>query len=148
MNNTLEEYGNLFLKLGLTEMSVKDGDFQLTLKKECDLVQPTAIVKNINVSEEKNDNAETVKNDINKNVDLEISAPLVGVFCIGEGTDSEPYVKVGDTVRKGDIVCTIEAMKMFNDVAADKDGIVKEICVKNGQLVEFGQTLFKLEEIN
>lgn len=140
---TLEEYGNLFSKLSLTEMSVKDGDFELVLKKETALEKTDVVLQNNIVSENKVENIETGKMDSQDPL-LEINSPLVGVFYAGESPDAQPYVKVGDTVKKGDVICIIEAMKMFNDVVADKDGIVKEICVENGQLVEFKQPLFKL----
>ena len=78
---------------------------------------------------------------------IEICSPLVGVFGSGEEANGNPYVQVGDTVRKGDIVCTIEAMKMINDVPADKDGVVTEICVKNGDLVEYQQPLFRMKPV-
>lgn len=140
---TLEEYGNLFSKLGLTKMSVKDGDFELVLKKETALEKTDVVLQNNIVSENKVENIATGKMD-SQDILLEIKSPLVGVFYAGESLDAQPYVKVGDTVKKGDVICIIEAMKMFNDVVADKDGIVKEICVENGQLVEFKQPLFKL----
>lgn len=137
---TLEEYGNLFSKLGLTEMSVKDGDFELTLKKEAAPVKTEVVVSD-------NTKTEIVSEEKVTEAVLEICSPLVGVFCSSESPEAKPYVQVGDTVRKGDVVCIIEAMKMFNDVVADKDGIVKEICVENGQLVEYKQPLFKLEPV-
>ena len=58
---------------------------------------------------------------------------------------ADPFVKVGDTVKKGQVVCIIEAMKLLNEVEADMDGTVKEVCVENGQPVEFGQSLFIIE---
>lgn len=140
---TLDEYGNLFMKLGLSEMSVKEGDFELVLKKEITL-HKTEISPVSNVNTEV---ATPVKENKDTTNMLEISSPVVGVFYAGESPDAKPFVKVGDTVKKGDVVCIIEAMKMFNDVVADKDGIVKEICVENGDLVEFKQPLFKLEPI-
>lgn len=143
--NALEEYGNLFSMLELTEMSVKDGDFELVLKKEVVTVKTVTIAQNETNAEDK---VVAEKNESNTSASvLEICSPLVGVFCSSESPKAKPYVQVGDTVKKGDVVCIIEAMKMFNDVVSDKDGIVKEICAENGQLVEFKQILFKLEPI-
>lgn len=141
---TLKEYGDLFTKLGLTEMSVKEGDFELVLKKEAAVskmaVQPSNDVDaEVIVPKTENNTTDTL---------LEICSPVVGVFYAGESPEAKPFVNVGDTVKKGDVVCIIEAMKMFNDVVADKDGIVKEICAKNGELVEFKQPLLKLESVN
>ncbi len=145
--NTLEEYGNLFSKLGLTELSVKEGHFELTLKKETPAVTPSVsaqpVVNAVPVAEKNSEVSE--EKEQSKRETATITSPLVGVFWAGENPDVKPYVEVGDTVKKGDVVCTIEAMKMFNDVTADKDGVIKEICVQNGQLVEYKQVLFKLE---
>ncbi|MFQ9514621.1 MAG: acetyl-CoA carboxylase biotin carboxyl carrier protein [Eubacterium sp.] len=145
--STLEEYGKLFSDLGLTEMSVKNGEFELVLKKEVPSAKTDIELQNITEESKKENVAKEIeKNESNST--LEICSPLVGVFCSGEGPDAKPYVEVGDVVKKGDVVCTIEAMKMFNDVVADKDGIIKEICVENGSLVEFKQPLFRIEPID
>lgn len=74
-----------------------------------------------------------------------INSPMVGTFYRAPSPGADPFVKVGDTVKKGQVVCIIEAMKLLNEVEADADGVVKEVCVENGQPVEFGQALFILE---
>lgn len=74
----------------------------------------------------------------------EIKAPMVGVFYAASAPEAEPYVAVGSQVKKGQVVCIIEAMKLMNEIAAEEDGRIVEVCVKNGQIVEYGQTLFKL----
>jgi acetyl-CoA carboxylase biotin carboxyl carrier protein len=74
----------------------------------------------------------------------EIKSPMVGVFYAAPAPGSEPYVKVGSRVKKGDVLCIIEAMKLMNEITADKDGEIAKVCVENGQLVEYGQTLFHL----
>lgn len=71
-----------------------------------------------------------------------LKAPMVGVFYNAPSPDAKPFVSVGDFVKKGDTLCVIEAMKLFNEISAEKDGKVLEICVRNGQVVEYGQTLF------
>jgi len=73
-----------------------------------------------------------------------VKAPIVGVFYAAPSPDAEPFVKVGDTVKKGDLICIIEAMKFMNEITAEQDGTISEICVKNGDLVEFGQVIFKM----
>lgn len=73
-----------------------------------------------------------------------IDAPMVGVFYQAASPDSDPYVKVGKSVKKGDIVCIIEAMKLMNEIQAEKDGVIKKVLVKNGEIVEFGQPLFEI----
>ncbi len=72
------------------------------------------------------------------------TSPLVGTVYLAPQSDSQPYVKVGDRVNKGDTLCLLESMKMFNEFRADRSGTVAEICVENGQVVDFGQNLFML----
>ena len=74
----------------------------------------------------------------------EIKAPMVGVFYASSAPDAEPYVSVGAKVKKGQVICIIEAMKLMNEVTAELDGEVVEICAENGQIVEYGQTLMRL----
>ena len=71
-------------------------------------------------------------------------AAMVGVFYAAPSPDAKPFVEVGSRVKKGDVVCIVEAMKLMNEIAAEFDGEVVDICVHNGDVVEFGQTLFKL----
>ena len=74
-----------------------------------------------------------------------IKSPIVGTFYQASAPDKEPFVRVGDTVRKGDVVFIIESMKLMNEVASDYDGTVAEVLVENGQPVEFGQPILRLE---
>ncbi|MDP4109201.1 MAG: acetyl-CoA carboxylase biotin carboxyl carrier protein [Bacillota bacterium] len=74
----------------------------------------------------------------------EIKSPVVGVFYSAPSEDAEPYVGVGDKVKKGDVLCIIEAMKLMNEILAEEDGEITEICAENGQVVEYGQTIFRL----
>ena len=76
---------------------------------------------------------------------LKIKAPLVGTFYRSSSPDASPYVEVGDQVNPGDVLCIVEAMKSMNEIQADVKGVVKEVCVQNAQLVEFDQTMFKIE---
>lgn len=73
-----------------------------------------------------------------------INAPIVGVFYAAPSPDAQPYVSVGKQVKKGDTVCIIEAMKCMNEIQAEDDGEIAEILVKDGELVEYGQPLFKI----
>lgn len=75
----------------------------------------------------------------------EIKSPMVGVFYSAKAPGEKDFVKEGDTVNPGDTVCIIEAMKLMNDITADRAGTVKEVCVKNGDIVEYGQVLFRLK---
>jgi acetyl-CoA carboxylase biotin carboxyl carrier protein len=74
----------------------------------------------------------------------DVKSPLVGVFFSGMSPESEPLVCVGSLVKKGDILCIIEAMKLMNEIAAEHEGEIAEICVIDGDIVEFGQVLFRI----
>jgi len=74
----------------------------------------------------------------------EITSPMVGTFYRAPSPDSPPYVEVGDRVEEGQVVCIVEAMKLMNEISADRSGVVEEICVENAQPVEFGQPLFRI----
>lgn len=74
-----------------------------------------------------------------------VTAPLVGVFYSSPSPDSEPYVKVGDRVEAGQVLCILEAMKLFNEITSDHSGVVTRIIPENGELVSLGQELFWIE---
>ncbi len=71
-----------------------------------------------------------------------VTSPMVGSFYRSPSPGAEPFVQVGDTVKEGQTICIIEAMKLLNEIESDKAGVVKEILVENGQAVEYGQPLF------
>lgn len=75
---------------------------------------------------------------------FEITSPMVGTFYAAPAVDAEPFVQVGDTVKKGQTVCIVEAMKLMNEIPADVDGVVEEILVENESLVEYGQPLIRI----
>ncbi len=73
-----------------------------------------------------------------------VASPTVGVFYAAASPESKPFVSVGDRVEKGDTLCIIEAMKLMNEIPAEVSGKIAEICVGNGQVVEYGQPLFRI----
>lgn len=141
--NSLKDYRDLFQELNLTELSVTEGDFQLVLKREGQTVSQqsapigeSSIMTGGDPAGKAPDNSQT---GAEKNLE-EIKAPLLGIFY--GGTEDKPLVQIGERIQKGEVLCSIEAMKMFNEVAAPMDGVIREICVKDGDLVEYNQTLF------
>jgi len=74
-----------------------------------------------------------------------VKSPMVGTFYRSPSPGAKPFVEVGDTVKSGDIICIIEAMKLLNEIECDKDGVIKEILVENGQPVEYGEPLVIIE---
>ncbi|MBO8154825.1 MAG: acetyl-CoA carboxylase biotin carboxyl carrier protein [Bacillaceae bacterium] len=80
-----------------------------------------------------------------KDFDHEITSPMVGTFYRAPSPDSDPYVEVGDEVKTDTVVCIVEAMKLFNEIEAEVQGEIVEILVENGELVEYGQPLFRVK---
>ena len=101
-----------------------------------------------------NSNQRQVKTNLPKNSEspakenssnmITIDSPMVGIIYITPKPSSPPFVKKDQKVKKGDTICLIEAMKTFNEIKSDKDGLIKGILVKNGEAVEFGQPLFEI----
>lgn len=75
-----------------------------------------------------------------------VKSPLVGTFYSAPDPESEPFVKVGDHVGKGQVLGIVEAMKLMNEIESDYEGVIKQILVSNGEVIEFGQPLFVIEE--
>ena len=76
-----------------------------------------------------------------------VRSPIVGTFYRTPAPDADPYVDVGDMVKKGQILCIIEAMKLMNEIESEVDGRIMEILVENGKPVEYGEALFKIEPL-
>jgi len=74
----------------------------------------------------------------------EVCAPMVGVFYVAPSPGAEPFVRVGSKVKKGETLCILEAMKLMNEVVAECDGEIAEICASDGDLVEYGRVLFRI----
>jgi acetyl-CoA carboxylase biotin carboxyl carrier protein len=139
-------------KYDLSELTVKDGKFQVTLKKEPQSAifprQPLlgideAIAPAVPVAPPRED----VPSDAPAAAGWhEVKAPLVGTFYRAPAPDAEPFVEEGDRVEINDKLCIVEAMKIMNEIESPVRGIVREICPKNKATVEFGQVLFRIEE--
>lgn len=71
-----------------------------------------------------------------------VESPIVGTFYRKPSPDAEPFAQVGQTVKKGDTLCIVEAMKLMNEIEADKDGIIEQVLIEDGSVVEFGEALF------
>ena len=78
------------------------------------------------------------------NLVQDVKSPMVGVFYSAPSPESDPFVVRGSKVKKGDTLCIIEAMKLMNEVVAERDGEIVEVLPKSGELVEFGQVLFRI----
>lgn len=102
--------------------------------------QPTTEV-NVNTEANVGEISITKKEDENYKV---VTSPMVGTFYESASPKENPFVKVGDKVKKGDVLCIIEAMKLMNEIESEFNGEIVEICVKNEEMVEFGKPLFKI----
>lgn len=87
-------------------------------------------------------NAEIEKKSEETSHDKHIDSPLVGIFYTSPGEGQEPFVRVGDHVKKGQTLGIVEAMKLMHEITCEETGVIKEICAKNGDAVEYGQALF------
>lgn len=88
---------------------------------------------------------ETIKTSEHVTNGHSITSPMVGTFYRSSSPDAAAFVEVGSTIKKGDTLCIIEAMKILNEIESDKDGVIKQILVENGNPVEFGEPLFIIE---
>ena len=105
-------------------------------------VQPQAAIPTIQVNTENNVIKEEKTCEENYKI---IKSPMVGTFYSKPAPDKEPFVKVGDTVKKEQVVCIIEAMKLMNEIESEFDGEIVEICVNDGDIIEYGMPLFKIK---
>ncbi len=76
---------------------------------------------------------------------IDVKSPMLGVFYASSSSEAAPFVKIGDRIKKGQVLCIIEAMKLMNEILAEKDGEISSVCVENGQIAEFGQTIFTIK---
>jgi acetyl-CoA carboxylase biotin carboxyl carrier protein len=128
---------------GLTSLEVAEGETKVRLAKDADMTQTAQQVAPQPVPAEALV-PEPESQPVNFNRLTEVKSPMVGVFYAAPSPDSEAYVSIGSAVKKGDVLCLIEAMKLMNEITAEEDGEIVDICVKNGDITEFGQVLFKM----
>lgn len=93
----------------------------------------------------KKDNIEIVKEEMVEEAKNIIKSPMVGTFYLKPAPDKEDFVKVGDKVEKGQVLCIVEAMKLMNEIESEYDGEIVEICVNNEEMVDYGKPLFKIK---
>ncbi|MGN1140497.1 MAG: acetyl-CoA carboxylase biotin carboxyl carrier protein [Oliverpabstia sp.] len=129
----------------LTDFSMKDGDFKISMgKRENKMIVTSQEGKTVVTSEKyiSTEDAKTSEEEKTMISGNQVKAPLVGTYYSASAPDAEPFVQIGDTVKKGQTLGIIEAMKLMNEIESEYDGVVKDILVENGQMVEYGQVLF------
>mgnify|MGYP001173470096 FL=1 len=129
----------------LNEIEVSQGEESVRLSKSSN---ENNLLKDSQVSINQDASMNTSNLEIKDNQELKgslVTSPIVGTFYRKPSPDKEPFIKVGDIVNKGDVLCIIEAMKMMNEIKSDFDGKISSIEVEDGQPVEFGQTIIVIE---
>lgn len=137
----VKELAKILNSNGLTRIEASEGNVKIVLEK-------TAIAARVpqaeNIPEITRTMVEIGESAVDFNELTEVKSPIVGVFYAAPSPDAMPFVSIGSKVRKGDVLCIIEAMKLLNEITAEQDGEVVDICIKNGDIAEYGQVLFKM----
>ncbi len=130
---------------GISELEISEGEEKIRIAKHLTAAPATTMVSMpaaavpVAVSPSPTFPAEDVPAKAEGHI---MKAPMVGTFYRASSPDASPFVEVGQTVKEGDTLCVIEAMKLMNEIEADISGVIKAIQVENGQAVEFGQPMF------
>ncbi len=139
----INDFGNS--KLNNLKLDFPDGTKIDMSKNEekVKIVETVASLEEI-ANEHKKSNNTALESTVSKDNGNVMTSPMVGTFYLKPSPNAEPYVKVGQKVKKGDVLCIIEAMKLMNEIESEYDGIVEEILVKDSESVEYGQPLFRI----
>ncbi len=135
----------------LTELTLEEKESAIVIRKEKELVQAQTIVPQAiaapvaapAASTAAASSSEEKKEEVSKGTP--ITSPMVGTFYTASSPGAKPFVEVGQSVSAGQVVCIIEAMKLMNEIESEVSGKIKEICVKDGEAVEYGQVLMYVE---
>ena len=147
----LKKLIDLVEESGISELELTEGEESVRISRQGQAVQqpqqytipqqPAPLIQ----SDTTTPTANVVKEDVVQESDNALTSPMVGTFYRSSSPEADPYVEVGSTVKKGDTLCIVEAMKLLNEIEADRDGTIKKILVENAQPVEFGEPLFIIE---
>ena len=144
----IEKLAKIIKEQDLSEISLEDGEQAITIRKEVVIAPTPAVAVNTPIASM---NAPAAAVEVSaetkeeKKTGTPITSPMVGTFYMAPSPDSAPFVSVGGNVKQGDVVCIIEAMKMMNEIKSEIAGKVVEVCVEDGQPVEYGQVLMYVE---
>ncbi|WP_298616023.1 acetyl-CoA carboxylase biotin carboxyl carrier protein [uncultured Thermosynechococcus sp.] len=145
--NQVRELLLMFDQTSVTELNLKSGELELQLRKREQISSnPAVVVAPAPPSATTSTPApapEPTPPPANRKT-VDIVAPMVGTFYRAPAPDEPPFVEVGDTVKKGQVVCIIEAMKLMNEIEAEVNGQVVEILVQNAEPIEYGQPLMRI----
>ena len=142
IKQAIKELTNMLEELNLSEIQIENDKIGKVKVARNNYKQQ---IPNISSNQEKTDDDAKNENLINEGEENIIKSPMVGTIYLQPEPGSDPFIKTGDKVKKGQTLLIVEAMKTMNHVPSSADGVVKEICVQDGQPVEFGQTIIILE---
>lgn len=140
----IDDMGNS--KIDELNIEFPDG-IKISMKKDKAPVMPPMpqeTVQYITVPEKNAEEKVEQKNEVSEEYKI-VKSPMVGTFYSKSSPDAKEYVEVGSKVKKGDILCIVEAMKLMNEIESEFDGEIVEICVKDGEMVDYGKPLFKIK---
>ena len=147
----LEKLANIVYENDLSEITLEDDEKAVCFKREKQVatvatpVMPAVMPATVTSQVVAPKVAEKTATEAPAPKGKPITSPMVGTFYAAPSPDDAPFVKVGDSVATGQVVCIIEAMKLMNEIEAETSGKITEICVQNGESVEFGQVLMYVE---
>lgn len=145
----IEKIAKVIADNQLTEIILEDGEQAITVRKEAVCIQGAAPVALNNVAAPQNNTVQAPVQKEEKQADkpkgTAITSPMVGAFYAAPAPGAKPFVKVGDVVSAGQVVCIVEAMKLMNEIESEVSGKITQICVEDGQSVEYGQVLMYVE---
>lgn len=139
----VEKLAKILADNSLTEISLEDGEQAITLRKEVTGVIAAPAVSAPAAAPQPSVPQSEKPAEVKKG--RPVTSPMVGTFYKAPSPDAKPFVEVGQTIKEGDVVCIVEAMKLMNEIEAEVSGKIVEICVNDGQPVEFGQVLMYVE---
>lgn len=129
----------------LTEFKLELDKFSIMMKKDSTNIKKVEVINN-DIPKTALDIEELQTSKEDEKIFI-VESPILGIFYSSSSPNEKPYVKVGSTVKKGDILCIIEAMKMMNEITCEVDGQITEILVSNESPVEYNQPLFKVRMV-
>ena len=144
----LKDIIRLLKEEGLSEITVADGDQRVTVKRDLQAAPiPTVSPAQPVLQSAPATSPEPAPDATLNDREFTLTAPLVGTFYRRPSPDDEPFVAVGDVVQAGDTICLIEAMKVMNEIKAEEAGRIRQVLLDDGEMVDFGKTLFILERL-
>lgn len=146
----IRSLAEIIAEFDLTEISIEEDGIEIEIKRERSaVVAPAPAQPSVYTAEPTAELGTVVEDTVDTRYDYigchEVKSPMVGVFYTSPKPGDPPFVKVGDTVNEGDVLCIIEAMKIMNEIKAERSGKIVDVCCKDSELVEFGQTIFKIK---